>query len=250
MAKLLESIGTRVRRLLGKPRQIGEEEFKAWRRELFDPVTRSGACYVPMPGYESTVHYKDKQNLHHLGRYEWAVRVLGKLPSREQVLDCACGVGYGSRKLAEVFQRVDAVDVFDEAIAMARERYDHPAIAWRTLDASRLRDVYKENTFDAIVSFQTIESIADDGKFLDDLRFLLKPGGVLLIDTPLRKARVDHPENRHHKRYYSLDDWLDLLKRRFDIVTFGELPEAEFLRERQMPSHGSIVHCARPTGEW
>ncbi len=247
---LLGSIGERVGRLLGRPRQIGEEEFKTWRRESFDPVTRSGACYVPMPGFESTVHYQDKQNLHHLGRYEWAVRVLGGLESRERVLDCACGVGYGSRKLAEVFEKVDAIDVFEAAIAMARERYDDPRIDWRCLDAAQLRDVFKEESFDAIVSFQTIESVEDDEGFLDDLRALLKPGGVLLIDTPLRKFRVDQPENRHHKRYYALADWIDLLKRRFEIKTFSELPEAEFLRARMLPSQGSVVHCTRPLGEW
>jgi len=246
----LDSIGSRLGRLLGRPRQIGEEEFKTFRRESFDPVTRSGACYVPMPGYESTVHYRDKQNLHHLGRYEWAVRVLEKLPQRDRVLDCACGVGYGSRKLAEIFARVDAVDVFEEAITMARERYDDPRIAWRCADAGKLRDVFKEASFDAIVSFQTIESIDDDERYLDDLRELLKPGGVLLIDTPLRKFRVDKPENRHHKRYYGLDDWLALLKRRFEILTFSELPEAEFLRARQLPSQGSVVHCTRPLGAW
>ncbi len=245
-----ESVGRRLGQLLGRPRQISEEEFKTWRRESFDPVTRSGACYVPMPGYESTVHYRDKQNLHHLGRYEWAVRVLGGLEQRGRVLDCACGVGYGSRMLAEIFDKVDAVDVFEDAIALARERYDHPRIEWRCLDAARLRDVYKESTFDAIVSFQTIESIADDQRYLDDLRELLRPGGVLLIDTPLRKFRVEQPENRHHRRYYALDDWLDLLKRRFDILTFSDLPEAEFLRARQLPSQGSVVHCTRPLGAW
>lgn len=245
-----ESVGERIGRLLGRPRRIGEEEFKTWRRESFDPVTRSGACYVPMQGFESTVHYQDKQNLHHLGRYEWAVRVLGALEGRDRVLDCACGVGYGSRKLAEIFGRVDAVDVFDAAIAMARERYDDSRIEWRCLDAARLRDVYKESTFDAIVSFQTIESIVDDEKYLDDLRELLKPGGVLLIDTPLRKFRVDQPENRHHRRYYALDDWLDRLKRRFDILTFSDLPEADFLRARQLPSQGSVVYCTRPLGAW
>ncbi len=246
----LESIGAKLGRLLGRPRQISEEEFKTFRRESFDPVTRSGACYVPMQGFESTVHYRDKQNLHHLGRYEWAARVLEQLPQRSRVLDCACGVGYGSRKLADIFGRVDAVDVFEDAIQMARERYNDSRIVWHCLDAAKLREAFKEASFDAIVSFQTIESIADDEKFLDDLRELLKPGGVLLIDTPLRRVRVDRPENNHHKRYYGLDDWLALLKRRFSIRVFGELPESEFLRARQMPSQGSVVHCTRPPGEW
>lgn len=242
---LLESIAGKLGRILGRPRQIGEEEFKTFRRESFDPVTRSGACYVPMQGFERTIHYQDKQNLHHLGRYEWAVRVLSKLPQRERVLDCACGVGYGSRKLADVFGRVDAVDVFEDAIEMARGRYDDSRIAWHCLDAARLREVFKEGSFDAIVSLQTIESIDDDKKFLDDLKDLLKPGGVLLIDTPLRKFRVDRPENRHHKRYYGLDEWIRMLGQRFEIRVFAELPEAEFLRGCQLPSQGSIVHCTR-----
>ncbi len=140
----LESIGGMLGQLLGRPRQISEEEFKTFRRESFDPVTRSGACYVPMQGYESTVHYRDKQNLHHLGRYEWAARVLGQLPQRSRVLDCACGVGYGSRKLAEIFGRVDAVDVFEDAIQMARERYDDSRIVWHCLDAAKLREAFKE----------------------------------------------------------------------------------------------------------
>ena len=246
----LESVRAKLGPLLGRPRQIGEEEFKTFRRESFDPVTRSGACYVPMQGYESTVHYRDKQNLHHLGRYEWAVRVLSALPVHARVLDCACGVGYGSRKLASLFDRVDAVDVFKEAIEMARERYDDPKIAWHCLDAARLRDVFKEGSFDAIVSFQTIESIADDGRFLDDLSALLKPGGVLLIDTPIRRSRVERPENRHHRRYYGLDDWLALLTSRFEVSVFGELPENEFLRSCQMSSQGSIAWCRRSERPW
>lgn len=239
------SVRSKLERLLGKPRQISEEEFKTFRRESFDPVTRSGACYVPMQGYESTVHYRDKQNLHHLGRYEWAVRVLGKLPVRARVLDCACGVGFGSRKLAEIFERVDAVDVFEEALEMARERYDDPRIAWHCLDAARLREVFKEASFDAIVSFQTIEAILDDRKFLDDLKELLKPGGLLLIDTPIRKHHVDHPENPNHRRYYGLDEWLEMLRSRFELAVFDALPEAEFLKTCQLPSQGSIVVCKK-----
>ena len=242
---LLQSISSSLGKLLGRPRRIGEEEFKTWRRESLDPVTRSGACYVPMPGFERTIHYRDKQNLHHLGRYEWAVRVLRDLPKHDAVLDCACGVGYGSRMLADLFERVDAVDVFDKAIEMAQERYDHSSIVWHCLDAAKLTDEFAEAAFDAIVSMQTIESIDDDQKYLDDLDRLLAPGGVLLIDTPLRKFRVDHPQNPHHKRYYGVDEWLDMLSGRFEILTFGSLPEASMLESCQMPSQGSIVHCTK-----
>jgi SAM-dependent methyltransferase len=245
MMAVLRSIRSGIDRLFGRPQQISEEEFKTHRRESFDPVTLNGACYVPMTGFESTIHYRDKQNLHHLGRYEWAVRVLSSLPDRGAVLDCACGVGYGSRKLAEIFERVDAVDIYDRAIELAKERYSHSGIEWSCMDAAKLRDAFSDESFDAIVSMQTIESIDDDEKYLDDLVALLKPGGVLLIDTPLRKARIDNPENPHHKRYYGLDEWIQMLQSRFEILVFGTLPEAAMLEACRMPSRGSIVHCTK-----
>ncbi|HEB88561.1 MAG TPA: methyltransferase domain-containing protein [Deltaproteobacteria bacterium] len=242
---IMNAVSSAIRRILGKPRQISEEEFKAYRRESLDPVTRRGACYVPIQGYESTIHYRDKQNLHHLGRYEWAVRVLEAQPSRGRVLDCACGVGYGSRKLAEIFDRVEAVDIDEQAIEMAIERYADPRIEWSAMDAAYLRSKYQPESFDAIVSMQTIESIEDDQKFLDDLHAILRPGGILLIDTPLRKFRVDCPENPHHRRYYGVDEWIEMLQSRFQIRVFGSLPEADFLKSCGMPSQGSIVHCTR-----
>jgi ubiquinone/menaquinone biosynthesis C-methylase UbiE len=233
------------KRIFGVTRQIGEEEFKEHRRSSLDPVTRSGVCYVPMQGYERIEHYQDKQNLHHLGRYEWAVRVLSDRPDRDAVLDCACGVGYGSLRLSTIYPRVEAVDIYDAAIAMAKERYDAPAIQWHCMDAAKLREAFEDESFDAIVSMQTIESITDDQKYLDDLKALLKPGGVLLIDTPIRKFRVEVPENRHHKRYYGIDDWIDMLQSRFEVRAFGSLPDAAFLERCKMPSQGSIAHCTK-----
>jgi SAM-dependent methyltransferase len=113
------------------------------------------------------------------------------------------------------------------------------------MDVAKLREGFKDGSFDAIVSMQTIESIEDDEKYLDDLKALLKPGGVLLIDTPIRKFRVDIPENPHHKRYYGLDEWIDMLQKRFEVQAFGSLPEMKFLERCQMPSQGSIVHCTK-----
>ncbi len=241
----LNSIISSAGKILGMPKRIGEEEFKAQRRAARDPVTRSGVCYVPMEGFESTRHYEDKQNLHHLGRYEWAVRVLGELPTRGTVLDCASGSGYGSHKLAEAFQRVEAVDHFAEAVEMGRERYDDPKINWHCLNVAKLRSVFADESFDAIVCMQTIEFVEGDHAFLDDLQALLKPDGVLLIDTPIRKHRVEKPKNPHHKRYYGVDEWLDMLQSRFEISAFQALPQAHFLEKCQMPSQGSIVFCKK-----
>lgn len=245
MSNPFRSILRAAARALGTPRRVDEEEFKRWRRESLDPAVRSGALYVPMPGLEATSYYRDKQNLHHLGRYEWAAHLLAERRP-ERVLDAACGAGYGSAMLARVARNVDAVDSFEAAIRLARSRYDQENIAWHLMDVEKLEDTFPAGSFDAVVSFQTIECVENDGKFLDDVYALLKPGGVLLIDTPIRRQRVEKPENPFHRRYYGVDDWLDLLVGRFEQVqAFDALPEAKMLRRFALPSQGSIACCLK-----
>lgn len=239
-----------LRGAVTRNRGVTEEEFKKWRRESTDPVVRNGACYVPIPGKEDVRLYRDKQNLHHLGRYEWASAVLRDGPKRSaRVLDCACGVGYGSARLAEFAKTVDGVDSFRHAILRAESRYPRPNVTYHHLDAFEIRDRFEDESFDAIVSFQTIECIEDDGKFLDDAYALLKPGGKLLIDTPARNRKVSKPANEHQLRNYSVEEWLDLLLERFDEVSaFDSLPRVDVLEEFDFPSSGSIVLCTKPDG--
>jgi SAM-dependent methyltransferase len=238
-------LGT-ARRALRIPQRVGEEEFKQWRRAHGDELVRSGRCYVPMPGLESTRHYRDKQNLHHLGRYEWARRVIaagGRRPAR--VLDCACGVGYGTALLAGAAGSVDGVDVSGEAIAVARARYDRRNVRWHVLDAAALLERFEPGGFDVIASFQTIECVADDEAFLAALHTLLAPGGMLLIDTPLRRQRVDSPSAPFHLRNYAVHEWPELLGRHFGTVEIGAaLPELAFLERCAMPGGGSLARCA------
>jgi 2-polyprenyl-3-methyl-5-hydroxy-6-metoxy-1,4-benzoquinol methylase len=245
MGKLIRTILSATARSLGVPQRVDEEEFKRWRRESLDPAVRSGALYVPMPGLEDSRHYKDKQNRHHLGRYEWAAKVLAPRQP-ERVLDAACGAGYGSAILSRVAKSVDALDSFDAAIRLARSRYSQPNISWHLMDVEKIADSFGPDSFDAVVSFQTIECVENDQKFLDDVYAVLKPGGALLIDTPVRKQRVEKPENRFHRRYYSVEDWLDLLVGRFEQVqAFDALPEARMLELLGMPSQGSIAVCTK-----
>lgn len=226
---------------------IDESQFKQWRRESTDPVIRSGACYVPMPGKENIRYYRDKQNRHHLGRYEWAKSVLTagrKRPLR--VLDCACGVGYGTAMLAEIATRVDGVDSFGSAIQMAKSRYDRLNIHWHEVDAANLRDRFADEAFDAVVSFQTIECLENDQQFLADVSALLKPGGKLLIDTPARSRAVAKPKDPHHRRGYSVQGWIDLLMNQFEqIDVFDSIPGRDLLERFGIPSRGAIACCTK-----
>jgi SAM-dependent methyltransferase len=45
---------------------------------------------------------------------------------------------------------------------------------------------FKDESFDAVVSFDVIEHVQDDLKFLSEIRRVLKRGGELLLETPNR----------------------------------------------------------------
>lgn len=129
----------------------------------------------------------------HLERYDFAAR--RARPGR--VLDCACGVGYGTRRLVD---RCDAVteavgvDLSPDAVAYARERYGHPRISFRASDAMSLEE---PDGFDTVVSLETIEHVPDPEGFVERLVALLRPGGVLVASVPTTPSVDLNPHHRH-----------------------------------------------------
>src|SRR5581483_3154364 len=93
----------------------------------------------------------------HVARYRFArERVRGR------ILDVACGTGYGTAMLGAV-----GVDLSLDALRYARR---HPA-AYVAADAARLPF---GRVFDAVVSFETIEHVADAGRFVSECARVLK----------------------------------------------------------------------------
>jgi len=115
----------------------------------------------------------------HLERYQFACKHL--LPGR--VLDIACGMGYGTRMLADCSgQNCVGVDISADAISYANNRYAHTGIKFVN---AALMDFHDDEKFENIVSLETIEHIHDPDRVVDHLRTLLKPGGRLIISAPV-----------------------------------------------------------------
>jgi SAM-dependent methyltransferase len=132
----------------------------------------------------------------HIARYEFASAHVR--PGR--LLDVACGVGYGTRYLAD--RRADVLlalgaDVSEEAIAYARQRYATDRVRFVVADACRFSD---PNGFDTIVSLETIEHLPDAEGFVSHLITLLRPGGVIVGSVPTTPS-VD--ANPYHFRDFT-----------------------------------------------
>jgi SAM-dependent methyltransferase len=128
----------------------------------------------------------------HLDRYRWAAA--RARPGR--LLDCACGVGYGTHLLLESDAALGpavGVDVSPDAVAYAREHYAGPRVRFVVADALAFEDA---DGFDTIVSLETIEHVEDPGALFAKLASLLRPGGVLVASVPTTPS-VDL--NPHHR---------------------------------------------------
>jgi len=129
----------------------------------------------------------------HMARYRFAARFAG--PGR--VLDCACGVGYGSLLLAECAAapaEVVGVDIDAAAIAHAASAYAHPRLRFVESDGARLVDA---EGFDLIVSLETIEHAPEPVRLVDRLAGLLRPGGAFVASVPVTPSVDVNPYHLH-----------------------------------------------------
>ncbi len=155
----------------------------------------------------------------HIYRYIFAAG----LAKEKTVLDVACGTGYGVDYMAKKgAKRVVGADISAEAANYAWERYGRG----RETDfvgADGLKLPFVDDSFDAVVSFETIEHIRQYGKFLAECRRVLKVGGLLVCSTPNRRIfspNLPKPINTFHVKEFWPDEFHRLLSRYFTGVTF------------------------------
>ena len=79
-----------------------------------------------------------------------------RLKSSEIVLDCACGCGYGSSVLAQSAGKVIGIDLEPNGINFASKVFRKDNLQFIAQDAQNLTI---NETFDALITFETIEHI-------------------------------------------------------------------------------------------
>jgi SAM-dependent methyltransferase len=145
----------------------------------------------------------------HLQRYQFALDRARGL----DVLDLACGVGYGSFVLSQTAKSCQGVDLSADAIAYAQATYRRANLAYRVGNA--LSPLSPEASFDAAVSFETIEHLTDPRALIANVHRMLRPDGLFLVSAPnaIQHSRSKIPErNEFHlsePAYEELVQWLN-----------------------------------------
>jgi 2-polyprenyl-3-methyl-5-hydroxy-6-metoxy-1,4-benzoquinol methylase len=165
----------------------------------------------------------------HLVVYQWIARRCAGL----DVVDLACGEGYGTAALAERAATAVGVDANPEAHEHARLRYSRPGVRFE-------RDLVESfaEPCDAVVFLQTIEHVHNPEEILDRVRGLLRPGGVAYVSTPnvltLAPPGAERSGNPWHVREYRAQEFLELCARSFTRVELLGLFHARALRAHEL----------------
>ena len=114
----------------------------------------------------------------HLGRYRFAA----PLVAGKDVLDAACGTGYGTAILAQQAATVAGVDISGDAVSYAREHY--AASNTRFVQAPVELTAFPDQSFDAVVSFETLEHTLSPQAALREFARVLRPKGELILSAP------------------------------------------------------------------
>lgn len=152
----------------------------------------------------------------HLHRYAFAKSFV----AAKTVLDIACGEGYGSNLLAETAKSVIGIDIDKLTIVSAQKKYIKENLSFET--GTVINIPFADETFDIIVSFETIEHIDQHAQMLGEIKRVLKKNGLLIISTPEKKYFSDiHPhKNPFHAKELYKKDFKDLLFKYFRHVNF------------------------------
>lgn len=176
-------------------------------------LIRREASSTPLPfsGERLTEAVAGQVEIEHYHRYLFAREYCRGL----DVLDVASGEGYGAALMAQVANTVVGVEIDAEVVEAARREFKRDNLRYEQGNACSLP--LKDAVVDVVVSFETLEHFAEHEQFFQEIRRVLKPGGLLIISTPDRDSYSPFtvPPNPFHVKELTAKEFSQLIGRHF-----------------------------------
>jgi SAM-dependent methyltransferase len=176
----------------------------------------------------------------HLTVYEWIAKRCAGL----DVVDMACGEGYGVDVLARRARRVTGVEANPEAYDHARLKYTRPGVRF-------VRDMIERfsEPCDAVLCLQTIEHVQDPEAVLRHFKGM---GDTVYVSTPnlltLAPPGADKSDNPWHIREYRAEEFRALCASVFERVELFGVFHARVLRAHELALQAGWDHVHSKLG--
>ena len=132
----------------------------------------------------------------------------------KDVLDCPCGVGWGSSLLTSA-KTVTGIDISAEAIEFAQTYYSSPRLFF---EVGNMATLPYTNRFDYIVFLEGMEHVTKQEAIatLNSFNHALKPGGELFLTVPVKEPLKN--KNPYHLHKYSYDEAISIISPLFSKI--------------------------------
>ena len=141
-----------------------------------------------------------------------------------RVLDIASGEGYGTSILAQTAAAAVGVDISPDAVHHAQATYGQQKNL-KFLTGSVTAIPCDDQSFDCVVSFETLEHLPQHDEMMQEIRRVLRQDGFLIISTPDKERYnlITGRDNEFHVRELHLSEFHKLLSKFFaHIDIYGQ----------------------------
>ena len=134
----------------------------------------------------------------------------------DKVLECACGTGMFSVKIAPCVKSLTATDFADGMLKRAKKKCSKFSnVLIESGDITALK--YEDNSFDKAVAANVIHLLDDPKKAIDELKRVVKPGGTIVIPTYIHfqrsvAANVFDKAGAGFKRHFDEDNYKEFFR--------------------------------------
>ncbi|OOM80132.1 methyltransferase domain-containing protein [Clostridium sp. BL-8] len=175
----------------------------------------------------------------------------------KKIIDIGCGPGNSSQVLAKRFPNAYILGVDNSANMVEAAKTDYPNLDFKICDVNKDLSIL-DNDFDVVFSNACIQWIPNHNQLLKKMLGLLKPGGILAIQTPMNYNEPIHKiigevsesekwksEFSNPRIFYNLtqSEYFDLLS---EISSEFSMWETTYCHK--LKSHEDIMEWYRGTG--
>ena len=154
-----------------------------------DPTKDAGYAYYL---YLAKASKQLRNPLHDFGNFSavfWGVvKALkdGHVEKGAKILELGSGLGYLTHALNVAGYDAEGLEYSDSAVAFAKQFYGEKHTRGMIEDVSAER----EGVYDVVIATEVIEHVVDPNAFVEHILRVLKPGGKLILTTPIKDV---HP---------------------------------------------------------
>lgn len=137
------------------------------------------------------------------------------LKSNHYVCDVGTGTGTIANELSKYCSKVDAFDISEDMLHIAKEKNHSDNIFYRLMDVEKIE--FEQNTYDCVTARMCFHHVENQKKAIKNCYEILKPNGKFVISEGIsppgaKKFYTDMFKLKEKRRTYTLDSVIDLLE--------------------------------------